>query len=251
MRIGIQQKLGAALFILMAVSLGIIALAYVGFENLHTQADKGAKYFLEFSTVTQLQVAIEREVAPTELFLISGSEDQINRYKSAEKEFDRLLDKVKKNPTIHKREQALIDRIEAHNKHIKTAANTIFEAPGEIDQKTKIELAKKIDHDFEAVVDLVEEWRKLDTEEVKESLVKVNKVYDVERQLIASSLAILVIGAAISFSVTQFVIKPIIDLHKGVENINRGGLDVFIVCFYSIYESLFALVNGGVFLDFV
>ena len=225
MRIGIQQKLGAALFILMAVSLGIIALAYVGFETLHNQADKGAKYFLEFSTVTQLQVAIEREVAPIELFLISRSGDQFDRYKSAEKEFKRLLAKLKKDPTIHKREQVLMERIEIHNRHIMKAADTIFEAPGEIDRKTKIKLAKEVDHHSDEVIELVEEWRKLDTEEVKESLMKVNKVYDLERQLIASSLAILIIGAAISFSVTQFVIKPIIDLHKGVENINRGGLE--------------------------
>ncbi|HEB13236.1 MAG TPA: HAMP domain-containing protein [Actinobacteria bacterium] len=227
MRIGIQQKLGAVVLILMAISLGIIALAYSGFENLHGQADKGAKYFLEFSTVTQLQVAIERKVAPIKLFLISGSEEQIDRYESAEKEFHRLLSELKKNPTVHGRKLILINEIELHDNHIKEIAETIFEAPGGIDQEIRMENAEEVDHHFEEVTKLVEEWRKLDTKEVEESLVKVEAIYDVERQLIASSLAILIIGAAISFSVTQFVIKPIIELHKGVENISKGG-DEFI-----------------------
>ena len=225
MRIGIRQKLGAVVFILMAISLGIIALAYSGFENLHGQADKGAKHFLEFSTVTQLQIAIERKVTPIKLFLISGSEEQIDRYESAEKEFHLLLTKLKKNPTIHSRELILINQIELHDKHIKEIAEMIFEAPAGIDQEIKMENAEEVDHHFEEVVGLGEEWRKLDTIEVEKSLVKIDAIYDVEKQLIASSLAILIIGAIISFSVTQFITKPIIELHKAVENVDSGGLE--------------------------
>ncbi len=97
--------------------------------------------------------------------------------------------------------------------------------PPGIDQKTRIAMGEEVDHHYEEVTALVKEWRELDTVEVKESLLRVDSIYNVKRQLIASSLAILVLGVAISLSVTRFIVKPIVDLHKGVENIDRGGLE--------------------------
>ena len=225
MRIGIQQKLGAVVLVLMGISFGIIALSFSGLETLRDVADTGAKYFAEFTTISQLQLAIEKEATPVKLFLISESEGRYDEFTRSNAEVHRLLRTLERDPTIHKLERAHLARIIKYQNNLESLARDVFESEEDISKSEKIATGRKVRANLMNVERHVAAWRKLDTAEVKRSLLKADTVQGLERQLLISSLVILLIGVLVSLSVAQFISKPILALHKGVEHIDKGGLE--------------------------
>lgn len=226
MRLGIQQRIGAVIALLLSISLLVIGGAHFALENLHNLANGSVAFFLESDTVANLRTTVDSEMAPIRLLFRADPNKAYEGWRGASEKVDGIIAKLKKDPVLTREERRFLASIARHQNEIEREVKRLFSRSAHAPTPGALDAAiSSIERHADSIDELVDRWRRVDGREVSAGMERIDSVHDIERNLIFGALFVLLIGAAIAFSASRSISKPLIELHQGVDKISKGDLE--------------------------
>lgn len=208
--------------LLIAVCLGIIALAYIALGNVSDVADKYVDLFLEYKALSRLSLSVDRHISPAKLTLSKGSSGEKELFRQGIFDINNAMSEISREPALNSEEKDILKTLRAHVKEISVLAEKTFFSDPPANQQSKSAAARIIDWRLSDMNRLISKWRQIDQEEINTELQRSRQVHRTQVSLLLGSLAILSIGVIIALLFARFIFEPILNLHKGIERVSQG-----------------------------